>query len=49
MQKLRSLEGVEVIMDDILIWGRDEEEHDRRHKAALKKIKEADMKLNIAK
>ena len=48
-QALEGLEGVEVMMDDMLIWGRNEEEHDRRLKAALKRIKEANIKLNKAK
>ena len=35
-----------MIADDILIWGQDKEEHDRRLCAVLERIRQANMKLN---
>ena len=46
---LEGLEGVEVIMDDILVHGRTVEEHDRRLAAVLRRIHESGMRLNKAK
>jgi len=40
------LEGTEVIMDDILIWADNEQEHDQRLKAALQRAREKGLKLN---
>ena len=40
------MEGVEVDIDDILVWGRNEEEHNRRLKAVLQKCKEINLTLN---
>ena len=45
-QTLENIDGCEVIADDILIWGQDKEEHNRRLCAVLERIREADMKLN---
>lgn len=42
-------EGVEVIVDDILIHGRDQDEHDRRLEAVMSKIKEIGLRLNKEK
>ena len=38
--------GVEVDIDDILVWGRKKEEHNRRLKAVLHKCKEINLTLN---
>ena len=43
---LRGLPGVEVIMDDILINGRDERQHDVRLQAAINRISQSGLKLN---
>lgn len=48
-QCLDGLEGVEVMLDDILVWGKSEEEHDQRLKAALDRIKACNIKLNKKK
>lgn len=40
------LEGVEIIMDDILVHGRTEAEHDHRLKTVLQRCREANLKLN---
>ena len=39
------LDGVRVLIDDILIWGSTNEEHDRRPQHSLERIK-ANLKLN---
>ena len=43
------LDGVEVMMDDILIHGKNEEEHDARLQAALKRARQNNLKLNKGK
>ena len=48
-QLLEGLEGVEVIIDDILIFGTTTEEHDRRHSKVMQKIQSAGLKLNKGK
>ena len=48
-QILENLDGCEVIADDILIWGKDTQEHNERLCAVLKRIREANMRLNKAK
>ena len=48
-QILENLDGCEVIADDILIWGKDTHEHNERLCAVLKRIREANMRLNKAK
>ena len=48
-EKLTGLEGVECNIDDILIHGRDQEEHDQRLHAVLNKLKEAHITLNPEK
>jgi len=46
---LQDEDGCIVIMDDILIYGRDQEEHDRRLNSVLKKINASGLKLNKGK
>ena len=43
---LAGLEGVLCQMDDVLIFRKDQAEHDRRLEAALKRIEEAGATLN---
>lgn len=45
-QIFENIEGCEVIMDDILIWGNDEREHNERLKIVLETAKRANLKLN---
>ncbi|XP_054713060.1 uncharacterized protein K02A2.6-like [Uloborus diversus] len=45
----RDLEGILVYIDDILVFGKTEEEHDRRLKAVLNRAKEAGLKLSQEK
>ena len=44
-----NVEGVEVVMDDILIWGKTEAEHDQRVHKVLNILREANVKLNKEK
>ena len=46
---LEGLGGVEVIMDDILVHGRNREEHDARLNAVLRIINDSGVKLNPKK
>ena len=48
-EMLSGLNGVEVIIDDILIHGKNDREHDEHLKAALKRIHESGLKLNSDK
>uniref|UniRef100_A0A8C6L0J9 Gypsy retrotransposon integrase-like protein 1 n=1 Tax=Nothobranchius furzeri TaxID=105023 RepID=A0A8C6L0J9_NOTFU len=45
----RGQEGVEVYMDDILVHGRDDKEHEERLQNALRILKSAGLKLNNEK
>lgn len=46
---LHGLDGVLCQMDDVLVFGRDKEEHDKRLLAALEKIKTSGVTLNRQK
>ena len=46
---LHGLDGVLCLMDDVLVFGRDQEEHNQRLLAALKKIEAAGATLNAQK
>ena len=48
-ETLQGLEGVEVFMDDILIYGATTKEHDHRLEMVMQRIKAAGMKLNREK
>ena len=43
------MEGVEIVADDILIWGKDAAQHDARLSAFLQKVHSSGLKLNKAK
>ncbi|KAK7889208.1 hypothetical protein WMY93_024768 [Mugilogobius chulae] len=45
-QILEGLEGVVCQMDDILIWGADQKEHDERLRRALTRLRDAGVTLN---
>ncbi len=45
-QTFEDLEGVEVIVDDILVWGENEQQHDERLEKAMQRIRERNIKLN---
>lgn len=46
MYKIFKLEGVEVYIDDLLIWGKNKQEHDDRLKEVIRRAKENGVKLN---
>ncbi len=46
---LSGLEGVLCLIDDVLVFGKDKHEHDERLAAALTRIKEARVTLNVSK
>ena len=48
-EMFEDLEGVEVIVDDILVWGKDEEQHDQRLKRVLDRVREKHIRLNAQK
>ena len=48
-QHFDDIEGVATDIDDILIWGSDEHEHDQRLEATLKKCEEINLTLNEEK
>lgn len=48
-QVFSGLQGVEVVMDDILIWGKTKDDHDYNLKQVLQRCQEANLKLNLRK
>ena len=42
----KDIEGVEVIVDDILVWGSTVEEHDARLERVLERTRKRNLKLN---
>ena len=48
-QVLENQEGVVCLMDDIVVFGRDEKEHDRRLEQVLEKLSQANVTLNREK
>ena len=43
------IEGVEIVMDDILVHGRSDSEHDARLEQVLQRCREKNLKLNPKK
>ena len=48
-EKLEGLEGVEVLIDDIIVHGADQNQHDQRLIAVLNKLAKANITLNMKK
>ncbi|CAK1600456.1 unnamed protein product [Parnassius mnemosyne] len=48
-QLLEDLEGADSFIDDIIVWGRNKHEHDRRLIALLKRAREINLKFNKKK
>ena len=46
VEMLEDIPGVEVIVDDILVWGSTIQEHDERLKMTLDRIRENNVKLS---
>ena len=45
----QDIDGVEVVVDDLLIWGETDEQHDRRLKQVLERARQRNLKLNKSK
>ena len=45
-EMLQDIEGVEVVVDDLLIWGETEEQHDSRLEKVLQRAEQCNLKLN---
>ena len=45
----QDLDGVEVVVDDLLIWGETIQQHDRRLKQVLDRARQRNLKLNKSK
>ena len=45
-EMFEDIEGVEVVIDDLLIWGTTEEEHDARLEKVLQRAQQRNLKLN---
>ena len=48
-QVFEGLDGVAVIVDDILVWGKDDQEHDQRVLSMLERARQANLKLKKEK
>ncbi|RXN16535.1 dynein heavy chain axonemal [Labeo rohita] len=48
-QRLEGLDGVVNIVDDILVWGEDMEQHNKRLRKLLDRIRDINLKLNKTK
>jgi hypothetical protein len=48
-QVLEDIDGAEAIVDDILVWGKDIQEHDARLKKVLDRVQAVNLKLNQKK
>ena len=46
---IEGLEGVVCHIDDLLVWGRDQEEHDARLHGVLQRLEKAGITLNVDK
>ena len=48
-QTFEDIEGCEVIVDDLLLWGKDETEHNERLKKVIERAAEVDLRFNKEK
>ena len=48
-EMFEDIEGVEVVVDDLLIWGETETEHDERLRKVLERTRQCNLKLNKEK
>ncbi|CAB4021658.1 Hypothetical predicted protein, partial [Paramuricea clavata] len=48
-QTFEDIEGCEVIVDDLLVWGKDETEHNERLKKVIERAAEVDLRFNKEK
>ena len=45
----KDMDGIEVIVDDVLIWGENRQQHDERLRKALERARQTNLKLNKEK
>lgn len=48
-QLFEDVEGCDVIIDDIIVWGKDEKQHNKRLTRVLERAREINLKLNKSK
>ena len=48
-QEFEAMDGIETDIDDFLIWGKDDDEHNKRLIECLKKARKTGLKLNSSK
>ena len=48
-EMFQDIEGVEVVVDDLLIWGESDEQHDKRLIQVLERARKRNLKLNKSK
>ena len=48
-QSFENVDGCDVIVDDILIWGKGDEEHDANLRQVLQRARQVNLKLNKSK
>ena len=49
VEEFRDLEGVDVIVDDLIVWGVDDDDHDRHLETLLERVEKSGLKLNREK
>ena len=45
-EEFGDIEGAEIIVDDLVVWGRNDEEHDKRPEQILEGALKSGLKLN---
>ena len=48
-EEFRDIEGAEIIVDDLVVWGRNDEEHDKRLEQVLELALKSGIKLKRKK
>ena len=48
-QTFEDIDGADAIVDDILIWGKDVTEHNKRLEQVLQRVRDINLKLNTEK
>ena len=45
-EEFGDIEGAKIIVDDLVVWGRNDEEHDKRLEQVLERALKSGLKLN---
>ena len=48
-EMFQDIEGVEVVVNDLLLWGESDEQHDRHLMQVLERARKRNLKLNKSK